>query len=154
MDSNKGTIMPKLSMYECDSCKGLFHHGWGGHDYVIAENGERIVCPHPQEYQTIKKVLDLDNEEKFPKPKFWWSKKKKTALRESIDKFVKERTGFHSFCVCLDCKTGNDLDLKKDKRICPMCNSANIKSILELVGDVCPVCGNGNIIERDTGAIA
>jgi hypothetical protein len=33
--------------------------------------------------------------------------KKKIALRESIDKFIQERTGFHSFCVCLNCKTEN-----------------------------------------------
>ena len=146
--------MPKLSIFECDTCKGGFHFGWGGHDYVEDDEGNRIVCPHPQEYQTIRKVLELDNTEKFPKPKWWWSKKKKKDLRESVDRFVAERTGFHSFCVCLDCKTGNDLDLKKDQKICPMCNSENIKTIIELVGEVCPLCGEGKIIERDTGAIS
>ena len=146
--------MPEINIFECNSCKGVFHHGWGGHEYVEDDSGERIVCPHPGEYQTIRRVLDLDNIEKFPKPKWWWSRKKKAALRKSIVQFVEGRSGFHSFCVCLDCKTGNDLDLKKDRRICPMCDSPNIKSIHELVGDLCPLCGKGKIVERKTGLIA
>ncbi len=35
-----------------------------------------------------------------------------------------------------------------------MCNSENIKTIKELVGEICPLCGEGKIVERDTGAIA
>jgi len=87
---------------------------------------------------------------------------------------VRERTGFNSFCVCLDCLHQFRADLgyfemywspyepyfwqhlprlkqEKDRRECPECESWNVKTELELVGETCPKCKEGVIEEIWTG---
>ena len=46
------------------------------------------------------------------------------------------------------------LKQEKDKRECPKCKSKNVKTELELVGEVCPKCNEGVIEEIWTGAIS
>jgi rubredoxin len=115
--------------------------------YVENAQGKRITCPHPEEKETILRVLGED------------------APQELIE----ERTGFNSYCICLDCfhqfvadlgegeddvlQSSNQFKRPKDKRECPRCQSTNVKTILELVGHTCPKCGIGTIEEIDTGII-
>ena len=88
---------------------------------------------------------------------------------------VRERTGFNSDSVCLDCLHQFEADLgeigyspyedylakhkprskqEKDNRECPKCKSRNVKTELEMVGESCPRCKKGVIEEIPTGAIS
>jgi transposase-like protein len=44
--------------------------------------------------------------------------------------------------------------VEKDKRVCPKCKSTNVKTELEMVGEMCPKCKKGSIIEIETGWIS
>ncbi len=120
--------------------------------YVEDDSGKRIVCPHPGEMRTVAKVLG------------------ENANRELIE----ARTGFNSYCVCLDCLKQFELDIgddeqsksswryfylyratkRKDERRCPYCNSQNVKTVFELIGSPCPKCKKGVIEEIKTGIIS
>ena len=91
--------------------------------------GRRIVCPHPSEYSTVEKVLG------------------EKASRETIE----QRTGFNSFCLCLDCMENLKIDLKRDERICPHCSSNRVLTVDELVDNICPKCGEGTIEKIEFG---
>jgi hypothetical protein len=91
-----------------------------------------------------------------------------------------ERTGFNSYCVCLDCLHQFEADLRdekvnewrfwfwfpsfkeafrgtprmKDDRKCPECGSTNVKTEFELIGKPCPKCKEGIIMEIETGIIS
>jgi len=100
--------------------------------YVEDDDGRRIICPYPGEWWTVAEVLGED------------------APRE----LVEARTGFNSHCACLDCLGQYGLDIKKDDRRCPHCNSPRVKTVRELVGEPCPKCEEGVIEEIWTGAIS
>jgi len=51
------------------------------HMYVIDYDGNRIICRHPSESQTVIEILGKDC---------------------SIEK-ISNRTGFNSYCICLTC---------------------------------------------------
>jgi len=99
--------------------------------YVTDDTGQRIGCQHPGEMWTVNKVLG------------------ENAPRE----LIKGRTGFNSYCVCLDCLSKTELDIKKDERRCPNFKSINVKTIREMVGRPCPKCGRGTVVEIDTGVM-
>jgi RNA polymerase subunit RPABC4/transcription elongation factor Spt4 len=100
--------------------------------YVIDDQGNRVVCPHPGEFRKAHEVLGDNYSEEV----------------------VAERTGFNSHCLCLDCLTNSDLDMTRDRRECPNCHSQNISTILELVGKQCPKCNDGKIQASFTGLIS
>lgn len=118
--------------------------------YVEDDGGRRIVCPHPGEGRTVAEVLG-DN-----------------ATRELIE----ARIGFNSDCICLDCLEQFGLDIgddeqsksswrysygatrRKDQRRCPHCNSHDVKTVFELIGNPCPKCKKGVIEEIVTGIIS
>ena len=139
--------MPAINDYKCNKCDLSFPSGWGGYFYVIDDNGKRIICPHPGEYIMAEEVLG----------------------RDIPDDIFNERTGFNSYCICLDCHRQFELDIgddekaesswryfhgairKRDERLCLNCNSANVKTVLELIGGQCPVCRKGTVEEISTG---
>lgn len=115
--------------------------------YVEDDEGNRIVCPHPVEYHTVTEVLGENPSEEL----------------------VRERTGFNSYCICLDCLHKFMADLgdersvwrhyygterEKDKRECPQCSSSKVRTVFELIGEKCPKCKTGTIEEIDTGIIS
>lgn len=106
--------------------------GWGYYMYAIADTGERVHCPHPGEMNRAREVIGED------------------ATQEEID----SRTGFNTYCFCIQCKTQVDLDLDRDEKACPECRSNTVKTIDELVNDQCPVCDVGTVTAEDTGAMA
>jgi len=147
--------MPLVNEYKCNKCGLTLQRGWGYHFYVEDDRGDRIDCHHPQERRYVEQVLG------------------KSPPLESVHK----RTGFNSFCVCLDCLHQFKADLGvperywspyelyleqymprpkqgKDERKCPKCKSKNVKTELDLVGKACPKCKKGVIEEIPTGAIA
>ena len=146
--------MPRTNKYRCSKCKFKLPEGWGYDFYVENDKGKRIICGHPGERGHIAEAL---------------------GERASILEVVRERTGFNSDCVCLDCLHQFQADLgesgwspyeslideykprlkrKKDKRECPECKSKNVKTELEMVGETCPKCKEGVIEEIWTGAVS
>jgi hypothetical protein len=141
--------MPPIDEFKCNKCDFSLPRGWGGYMYVLSENGERLVCPHPAEYSKIKQVLGhIPSEEE-----------------------IKQKTGFNSYCVCLDCLHQFELDLGKnetanpwrenysaqtprDKRQCPECHSTDVKTEYELIGEPCPKCRKGKIKKISTGIMS
>ena len=115
--------------------------------YVVDEKGNRVRCPHPGEDRTVLDVLGKD------------------ASEEEI----RTRTGFNSFCLCLNCLTQLELDIGRDEgaeswpyyypsmigrdeRRCVHCRSPNVRTVFELVGESCPKCKEGMIEVTFTGA--
>lgn len=147
--------MPKINEYKCNKCGFTLERGWGYRYYVEDDKGDRVDCHHPLERRYVEEVLG-----------------KNLSLE-----LVRERTGFNSFCVCLDCLHQFKADLgvsesywspyepyldeylprlkqEKDRRECPRCKSRNVKTELELVGETCPKCKEGVIEEIWTGSLS
>jgi len=150
--------MPSINKYKCNKCKFKMPKGWGYDFYVENAKGERIPCRHPSEGTYVHEVL---------------------GERAKYLFIVRDRTGFNSDCVCLDCLHQFQADLGtikrhywspyeerlkqrnlprpkhgKDRRECPECKSKNVKMELEMVGEPCPKCKEGVIEEIWTGAIS
>ena len=146
--------MPGIYKYKCSKCKFKLPEGWGYGFYVEDDKGNRVVCRHPSEMSYVREVL---------------------GERASSLEIVRDRTGFNSNCVCLDCLHQFKADVgefgwnpfehyhpefnfrlkpKKDKRECPECKSKNVKTELEMVGETCPKCKEGVIEEIRIGAVS
>ncbi|RKY86052.1 hypothetical protein DRQ09_06535 [candidate division KSB1 bacterium] len=139
--------MPPIWLYKCSKCGFHISIGWGGTMYVEDDNGNRIECMHPGEMSTVVKVLG------------------KNLSME----LIRKRTGFNSDCICLDCLNFFKADFgdeianpwrfyygatnKKDKRECPGCKSQNVKTVFEMIGQICPKCKDGVIKIFETGLI-
>ena len=100
--------------------------------YVTDKKGKRIACYHPGELSTAYQVLGV----------------------EVSDEIFKARTGFNSNCVCLDCLKQFVLDILRDERRCSVCDSLNVKTAHEMIGETCPKCRKGTVMEIDTGWIS
>ena len=74
--------MPRINEYKCSKCDLRLPKGWGYQFHVEDDKGERVACYHPQERRFVKQVL---------------------GEKASILEVVRERTGFNSRCICLDC---------------------------------------------------
>ena len=146
--------MPGINKYKCSKCKFKLPTGWGYGFYVENDEGKRIPCGHPSERSYVREVLG--------------ERAKSLAI-------IRERTGFNSHCICLDCLHQFRADLgtikgqywspyeqfleqhlprpeqTKDKRECPECKSKNVKTELEMVGETCPKCKEGVIEEIRIG---
>ena len=148
--------MPPINEYKCSKCDLTLPKGWGYCFYVEDDKGKRVDCYHPVERRYVNEVL---------------------GERASVLEMIRERTGFNSYCICLDCLHQFRADLgsfdrywspyelylerdlprpkqAKDKRQCPKCKSKNVKTELEMVGQPCPKCKEGIIEEIWTGAIS
>lgn len=149
--------MPPINRYECDVCALKLPSGWGGCAYVTDFDGNRVTLPHPAEERYMAKILGISENvfQLFDQPKWWWPKKRKAdyATRKQLRDAAYARTGFISFCICTDCLEQQGLDLEKDERKCLSCSSANVKSIKEILGSLCPSCKQGTIIEIETGIV-
>lgn len=126
--------MPAIDLFFCDNeaCEFAGPAGWGYYMYAIADDGERVVCPHPSEKGHAREVVGLD------------------ATNEELD----ERTGFNYYCVCIDCAGIFERDPNRDELVCPDCGSRAVTLMVELVGSPCPSCGNGTFVREDSGGIA
>jgi phage FluMu protein Com len=117
----------------------------------------RLRCPHPNEFEYAMRILGVD----------------------SRSDLFKSRTGFNSYVVCLECLHQFEADLRdekvnewrlwygrppfeeafrgkpkmKDERRCPKCGSRNVRTAFEMIGEKCPKCKTGIIVEIETGVM-
>ena len=149
--------MPSINKYKCNKCGFALPEGWGGYAYTEEEKGKREIVPHPMEMDVFFGPMRFSLFGDF-KPR----KRKKG---------IEDTTGFNSSCACFDCLKQFYLDIgndekatsswryfygaikRKDERKCPFCGSRNVKTTLELIGNICPKCKNGIIKEIETGVI-
>jgi hypothetical protein len=124
--------------YKCTACGFKLPAGRAGHFYVANDAGERVPCDHNDENGTIARVLGIDEE---VISSCSWN----PASRRAPVDLMEERIGYLSPCVCLDCTAAFGLDLKRDPRRCPACDSDRVKTELEMVDEPCPRCGEGRI---------
>lgn len=158
--------MPNLVIYSCSNCD--FSLGsWESIIYVIKDNGERVICPHPFEYLHASIILIQDGHPlgclspgAFDKnPTFIGGNTKAYNIVENeltIEEkmFVRSRTGSMTDCICLDCLINSKFDIARDIRLCNKCGSKNVKTLLEMIGQTCPKCHSGIIEKRDSGIIS
>lgn len=148
--------MPPIYRIVCDACGEQYGRGWGFIMYVADDCGDRIICPHPGEKFTIAHVLELSERERdwmwfgFP----WWMKAFRARRVKEIENLVKERVGTLSSCVCCNCCETFELDLVRDERKCPACDSNDVLSVSELKGKRCPACKEGAVVWMDTGIMS
>ena len=117
--------MPPINRYTCNECGLELPAGWGVYTYAVDDRGERVTCPHPGEFQTIREVTGMDYAEAR----------------------AAGRMGYAQHCICGRCLQQFDLDLDRDARVCPGCSSPDVRSLRESVGKRCPQCGVGLIEE-------
>lgn len=152
--------MPQISNYKCDKCNLHLNTGWGSYVFAEDDNGKKIVCSHPCEESSAMKVLGI-----------------KGMFQKLNKKTAKDRVGVMRYCVCMDCASPLELEIEvdpwmevdpiniytdkssfvrkpKDDRKCTECGSVNVRTVMEAVGQVCPKCKKGHIIEEDTGAMS
>ncbi|MDP3093818.1 MAG: hypothetical protein Q8N16_03575 [bacterium] len=141
--------MPQIFEFKCNQCDFVFPRGWGGVMYVKNEKGEKVICPHPAEAFTIAKVLGLESGEVFA-----WLLRESAKITPEKKELIDTRTGFDSNCVCLDCLDQFRLDIVKEGKKCPQCGRANIKTVQESAGQICPKCKKGTVEKIDTGIIS
>lgn len=148
--------MPPIYRIVCDTCGERYATGWGSIMYVADDHGERIICSHPGEKFTIAHVLRLSERERewmwfgFPR----WMKILRGRRVKEIECLVKERVGTLSYCVCCNCCETFSLDLVRDERKCPECDSNDVLSVSELKGKRCPACKEGTVVWMDTGIMS
>lgn len=149
--------MPPINKYQCNVCKFDMPMGWGGIAYVEGYDGKRVILTHPIENSVRERVLNIPegtlSSFLYYKPKWWWSKKRLNSYNKNkeLHDLAYERSGFLSDCVCIDCMQKQQLDLDKAERKCCSCSSVNVKSLKDLLGNVCPQCKRGVITEIETG---
>ena len=117
--------MPPINRYTCNECGLELPAGWGVYTYAVDDRGERVTCPHPGEFQTIREVTGMDYAEAR----------------------AAGRMGYAQHCICGRCLQQFDLDLDRDARVCPGCSSPDVRSLRESVGKRCPQCKVGLIEE-------
>lgn len=127
--------MPEIYDYECDACGFSLPSGWGDYMYVVNNRGKRVVCPHPSEFETVKRVTGHDLFDP-------------NTPRGTI------MIGTNSHCLCTACLSKFDLDVNVDERKCPKCGSEKVYTEEEMVGKECPRCRKGIIEKMDTGFIS
>lgn len=160
--------MPFVDEFKCTDCGFTLPRGWGGCFYVEIDKSswldrikgtaklERVKCLHPGECRKIRELL-------------LWREK----IERPSQELVNERVGFLSHCICIGCLHQFDADYghyyfsinhgyphengarpEKDKRECPNCKSANVKTEEEMVDQYCPKCKKGVISRSWTGAVS
>jgi hypothetical protein len=147
---HKEVIMATTCDYKCKKCGFSMHPGCGGYLYIENNKGERIAFLETEQGHCIDDLL---------------------SENLSIEA-MKEKLGYNSYCVCLDCLEQFELDLgneeenpdsdryyygaikRRDERKCPRCKSQNVKTSMELVGKKCPSCHKGTFHEIWTDRVA
>lgn len=121
--------MPGLYDFNCSTCDLKMTSGWGGYTYAIDQNGERQVCRHPCEVLYIEQFTGMPADE---------------AAEQGL-------IGQITYCICADCLHQFSIDLDRDIKVCPTCESLNVKSVRGLVGYDCPQCEDGKIVRKFYG---
>lgn len=140
--------MPQINKFKCDKCNFSFPEGWGGYQYVMDAKGKRVICRHPGEGLTIERVL---GKELGPVP-FDLAKKNPKKFNLVMKKHLelyRERVGFNSHCICLECLNQFEADFGEnvcsvdDKKVvipckhCPTCGY-----LVSLDVSSCDMCGS------------
>lgn len=115
--------MPLIERFGCNQCDFQFPIGWGSYVYAIDANGARIVCSHPGEARIVQEITRMSY----------------------ADARLAGRASTACFAVCLRCLHQFDIDLEKNSRRCPACESPEIRTAAEAVGRPCPACKAGTI---------
>lgn len=129
--------------------------------YVTDSNGQRLICPHPCEGNTIWEILSKELNwlqrltHKIPSSMIG-IKRRRTFVQKllgytDLGVLFDTRTGTLVNLMCFDCNSIFKLDLKRDSRVCPTCNSYRVVETTDLTGKPCPKCKEAIITAKDTG---
>lgn len=146
--------MPTINDYKCNKCDLCLNTGWGSYMFAEDDNGKKVICRHPFEESAARKILGI-----------------KGIFKKLNKKTAKDRIGIMRHCICMDCASLLELEIQvgepdlrddnssyirkpRDKRKCHKCGSEKVVTVLEAVGQVCPKCKKGYIVEEDTGAVS
>lgn len=168
-------IIPPINEYKCSKCGFTLPEGWGGYMYVENNAGRRIVCSHPGGH-TVERVLgrraprelveartgfnshciclkclhlfEADLRDEIANPwRVYYEAPSLSILLNGIRKLL----SVNEKCIPIQIWEEISKGWKKDERKCPRCGSTNVKTEFELIGEPCPICGEGVIEEIETG---
>ena len=97
--------------------------------YVRDALDNRVVCPHPLEESTIRRITGLT----------WHEARSKGLIGHVTD------------CLCFECGEQCQLDLERDVKKCAKCNSLNLRSAAACLGSNCPRCKDTEFAEAHIG---
>ena len=134
--------------------------------HVLGFTRKRMIDDYLTTLTRFQRIL-----KKIFKPQIYTLYFQIKAGKGTLGEIYIEKTGYNSHCVCLECLNQFDLDIgsdektdsrryhyqgfkKRDSRECPYCKSDNVKTQLELKGNLCPKCKIGIFEEIYTGWIS
>jgi len=113
----------------CNNCQFAFpSDSFGGQFFIILDSGEQVILKDASITDDAKELTGI-------------------PLRELE---ILGRVGYLSDCVCLECTHQFSVDLDRNVKQCPQCESLRVMSARGAVGQLCPSCGNGKILQSDT----
>lgn len=118
----------RILAYHCDSCEFAMLTRVGEYRYVITDDDDRETLQHPGEELQILNVLGED----------------------ASDELLEQRTGYRAYYVCRGC--GHAFEAERDHEPdCSECDSSDVTTQNELVGDPCPHCEEGTFVTETKG---
>ena len=117
---------------KCDRCAFQVSPTGGRYMYVFDAGGNRVVCPHPLEINTVERVTGMSCD----------AASEKGLVHYAIQ------------ALCLRCAEVFDAEYKRDEQLdarCPRCGAADARSVLDSAGTRCPQCREGTLQRDDIG---
>ena len=139
--------MPRIYEYKCDRCGFKTPDLSNGCLYVINGKGEEFVVPHPCEWTTVAKVLDIPIQYAMDYFIIMNNKKVPADIMKRIGDSLRSRGRY----ICFDCLEYSMLDDKKEVMKCKKCGSDNLIPFWEMDKHKCPKCKVGNIEKNIVG---
>lgn len=118
-----------LAAARCRSCHLTV--GVGASAYVFDAAGVAVACPHPVRDVKIREVTGLSP----------------AAARS------RGLLGTVSECVCFACTSCFKLDVGRDVKRCPKCESFDVRTGDAAIGATCPRCRQRRLVEEVYGVI-
>jgi hypothetical protein len=119
---------------ECDRCDFQVSPTGGGYMYVFDTGGDRVICPHPQEFATVERITGMS----------WAAASEKGLVHYAIQ------------ALCLQCAELFDAEYKRNQPLdarCPRYGAADARSVRDSAGTRCPRCREGTL-RRDDVSVA
>ena len=115
--------MAPIFRYFCTNCGYELPGGMLQMSYALTNDGEKTYLSEAMDDYEVSKITGMN---------YW-------------DAFHEGLIGSDVHCLCFDCLATFDMDLDKEIKKCPKCESLNVKSSRGSVGSKCPKCKRGTI---------
>ena len=116
--------MAPIYEYVCTECGFELPGGLVARHYALNKNGEKVYLSEMLGDEETSDVTGMN---------YWES-------------FCVGLIGSDSDCLCFNCLETFKMDLDREQKQCPKCDSLNVKSSSGSIGSICPKCKKGKIV--------